>query len=95
MAQRSITFMGVGYEIISHVCCTLNIKVVVGTLTTQRPGTKVRNKFYNDLPMLKESALIGSGCGTVGREGTSDNRGPGLESSHQQYLLTIYALLTA
>ena len=45
--------------------------------------------------MLKESALIGSGCGTVGREGTSDNRGPGLESSHQQYLLTIYALLTA
>ena len=50
MAQRSITFMGVGYEIISHVCCTLNIKVVVGTLTTQRPGTKVRNKFYNNLP---------------------------------------------
>ena len=38
--------------------------------------------------------LGGSGCGAVGRVVTSDTRGPGIESSHQQLLLNIYLLLT-
>ena len=42
----------------------------------------------------KRYTIRGSGCGAVGREVTSDTRGPRFESSHRQLLLNIYLLLT-
>ena len=37
---------------------------------------------------------MGIGCGAVGRAVASETRVPGFESSHWQFLLNIYLLLT-